>query len=96
MPRVLLPRRMPRVSGNSGIRALAIDTPHPWRRAALIAVTAMSLGAIGHSLAGGHLDLSCLVFAFVPILVLARIQASREFGWLTLTSLLLLAQLILH
>lgn len=90
---------VPRTRARSARRRLnaAVAAPGPWLRAALVAVAAVALGAFGHAVvAGGAVDPLCLGLSFIPVLVLARVQASRELGLLTLTGLMLLAQVIVH
>ena len=62
----------------------------------MAATTAMAVGLIGHTLAGGSVDAVAVVLAFFPVLLLARVQASRELGWWAFVGMLLLSQLVLH
>ncbi|MDP2014766.1 MAG: hypothetical protein Q8L05_11130, partial [Actinomycetota bacterium] len=77
-------------------RRINVASPAPWRRAFLAASTAMAIGLIGHRLAGGSVDAVAVVLAFFPVLVLTRVQASRELGWWAFAGMLLLSQLVVH
>jgi hypothetical protein len=83
-----------RVGGPAG--AFSVVTPAPWKRAFLAASTAMAVGLLGHHLAGGAIDVTAMVVAFVPVLLLVRVQASRQLGWWAYTGMLLLAQVLVH
>ena len=96
MSSALTLRRGSSIRVGQGEPSINVASPAPRRRALLAASTAMAIGLSGHKLAGGNIDAVAVVLAFLPVLVLARVQASRELGWWAFAGMLLLAQLVVH
>jgi len=96
MQSAMIIRGSSRVRVSHGQSKIAIESPAPWRRAIAAASTATALGLVGHTAAGGTIDAFAIALAFVPVLALTRLQASRELGWWTFAGMLLLAQVVVH
>jgi hypothetical protein len=73
-----------------------VNTPSPWRRAALLTSTVVGFGLAGHALAGGTVDPIATAFAFVPLLMVVRVLGRRERNLAAFVALLIVGQIWVH